>query len=395
MTIELAAKRIVRKLRGRVETKPWGGLSLDDSPIGELWFQRADRNSPDPDLLLKLLVTEEPLSIQLRPNDSFGETFGMAHGKTEAWYVVSAAPDAKIAVGLKQPLTSSELRAAIEDGSIVDQVQWHPVEKDRALFVPAGTVHAIGPGIVVAQIQQRTDATFRLIEHGRDLRVVTDARTVPPVPLPGLAEAVPLTHARTLLVAGPHFVLEHFDLPAGSIWDCDAGRETWLLALEGDAGVGPFRVGAGAAVFLEDHRTTINVGAGGFKGLIAYLGTRPHASLLRERGAQLSIHPQFSDPSDDADQRTAEQRRAPRRRVLKEGTIVINGGRSVIPCTVRNISGTGALIRVETVIGVPAVFSLVVGIFGPWRCSVVRRQSNELGLRFDTPLRELPFGEPV
>jgi hypothetical protein len=205
---------------------------------------------------------------------------------------------------------------------------------------------------------------------------------------------VTLTHARTLLVAGPHFVLEHIDLPANSIWECDAERETWLLGLEGDATVGALHTNSGAAIYLEDHRTTVTAGAEGFKGLLAYLGTRPHASLLRERGTQLSIHPQFSE-SQGALAEQPEVRRAFRRRVLKEGTIVINEGRSIIPCTVRNISGTGALIRVETVIGVPPVFSLVIGIWGPWRCSVVRRQSNELGLKFETPLRDSPYAEPA
>ena len=63
--------------------------------IGELWFQRADTNAPDPALLLKLLFTKEPLSIQVHPDDAFAQSIGLGHGKTEAWYILSATPGAE------------------------------------------------------------------------------------------------------------------------------------------------------------------------------------------------------------------------------------------------------------------------------------------------------------
>jgi mannose-6-phosphate isomerase len=94
-------------------------------------------NAPDPALLLKLLFTKEPLSIQVHPNDAFAQSIGLGHGKTEAWYILSATPGAKIAVGLKRQLTTPQLRASIEDGSISDLVQWHRVLKDDVIFVPA------------------------------------------------------------------------------------------------------------------------------------------------------------------------------------------------------------------------------------------------------------------
>ena len=92
---------------------------------------------------------------------------GLPNGKTEAWYVLSAAPGAKVAVGLDRRLTQQQLRQAVDDGSISDRVVWRTVFPDDAISVPAGTIHAIGAGLVIAEIQQRSDATFRLFDHGR------------------------------------------------------------------------------------------------------------------------------------------------------------------------------------------------------------------------------------
>ena len=174
MAIEHACMRVVRKPWGSTDLRPWSEIRHDGVAIGELWFQRPDMNAPDPALLLKLLFTKEPLSIQVHPDDAFAQSIGLGHGKTEAWYILSATPGAKIAVGLKRQLTTPQLRASIEDGSISDLVHWHRVLKDDVIFVPAGTIHAIGPGLVVAEIQQRSGATFRLFDHGRQRELHVD-----------------------------------------------------------------------------------------------------------------------------------------------------------------------------------------------------------------------------
>ena len=82
------------------------------------------KDAPVPALLLKLLFTSEPLSIQVHPDDTFARAIGMPNGKSEAWYILSAEPGAQVGVGLKHRVTPQELRAAIKDGSIVDLVQW-------------------------------------------------------------------------------------------------------------------------------------------------------------------------------------------------------------------------------------------------------------------------------
>ena len=142
MTIEHAIVQARHKPWGSRNLLPWSDISAGDDPIGELWFRRADAAAPESALLLKLLFTTEPLSIQVHPDDAFARSIGLANGKTEAWYILSAAPDARVAVGLKRPLPPTELRSAIADGSIADLVRWRPVRRGETIFVPAGTIHA-------------------------------------------------------------------------------------------------------------------------------------------------------------------------------------------------------------------------------------------------------------
>src|SRR6202045_1132810 len=167
MAIEHAAVQVVRKPWGVANLQPWSGIDGSGDRVGGLWFERTDRSAPIPALLLKLLFTSEPLSIQVHPDDAFARSVGLPNGKTEAWYILSATPDARIAVGLKRHLTPRELRASIRDGSIAGLTRWRPAVKGDIIFIPAGTIHAIGAGIVLAEIQQRSDATFRLFDFGR------------------------------------------------------------------------------------------------------------------------------------------------------------------------------------------------------------------------------------
>jgi mannose-6-phosphate isomerase len=85
MAIEHACMEIVRKPWGSTDLRPWSEINHDGVAIGELWFQRRDMNAPDPALLLKLIFTKEPLSIQVHPDDAFAQSIGLANGKTEAW----------------------------------------------------------------------------------------------------------------------------------------------------------------------------------------------------------------------------------------------------------------------------------------------------------------------
>lgn len=162
MAIELSSALEAQKPWGVADARPWSEAAPPGRSIGEISFERAGSAAPAPKLLLKVLLTSQPLSIQVHPNDAFAHSIGLPHGKTEAWYVLSARPGAAVALGLKHVVTARQLRQAIDDGSIADLVAWRTVSAGDAIFVPAGTIHAIGPGLVIAEIQQRSDATFRL-----------------------------------------------------------------------------------------------------------------------------------------------------------------------------------------------------------------------------------------
>ncbi len=290
MAIEHAAVQVVRKPWGVADLHPWSGIDGSGGRVGELWFERTDRSAPVPALLLKLLFTSEPLSIQVHPDDAFAHTVGLPSGKTEAWYILSATPDARIGVGLKRHLAPGELRTSIKNGSIASLVDWRSVKKGDVIFIPAGTIHAIGAGIVLAEIQQHSDATFRLFDYGRarelhedDAVAVSDAG-----PLQTQAGPRRLTAVRTALVASPHFVLERIDLPANSSWTLNATRETWILVIEGHARVERTSLMVGDAAFAEADRAGIYVGPDGMSALLAYPGPDPVVALLEDSGEHMT-----------------------------------------------------------------------------------------------------------
>jgi mannose-6-phosphate isomerase len=288
MAIEHASVQVAHKPWGVADLHPWSSIDVSGDAVGELWFQRADKDAPAPALLLKLLFTSEPLSIQVHPDDAFARSIGLPNGKTEAWYILSATPDARVAIGLKRSLTPEQLRASIEDGSIADLVQWRPAAKGDIVFVPAGTIHAIGAGIVLAEIQQRSDTTFRLFDYRRH-RELHQARAVAVSDAgPAQTQSAPrrLTAARTALVSSPHFVLERIDLQANSNWALNADRETWILVIEGSARIGLIAASVGDAVFAEADRAGIEAGPDGMSCLIAYPGPDPIMQLLQEPEVQ-------------------------------------------------------------------------------------------------------------
>jgi mannose-6-phosphate isomerase len=275
MAIELARTQALTKPWGVADLRPWSRVGPDGGRlVGEIWCERPGTAVPEPSLLLKLLFTSQPLSIQVHPDDAYAQSMGLARGKTEAWYILSAAPGAKVALGLKQRLAPRQLRKAVDDGSIAGLVAWQPVSKGDAVFVPAGTIHAIGAGLVIAEIQQRSNATLRMFDFGRkrDLQVESAIAVADAGPAGVGLKAKRLTDERMLLVANQHFAFERIDLPPSSNWCLEAHRETWLLSLSGSARAGLFKVAAGDAVFAQSDRVDIHAGPDGMAGLVAYTG---------------------------------------------------------------------------------------------------------------------------
>lgn len=300
MTVELAGIRAVRKPWGGADLSPWSDINAAGAPVGELWFERADADAASPSLLLKLLFTTEPLSVQVHPDDAFAQASGLPNGKTEAWYILSAVPGAKIALGLKRALTPPQLRAAIGNGTISQLVQWRRVATGDAVFVPAGTIHAIGAGLVLAEIQQRSDTTFRLFDYGRARELHADAAVAVASAGPAGPQPSPrrLSDERTLLMANPHFVVERIDLPPRAQWTLRAEGETWMLVIDGRGRVqasftprrGPLDMQGGQAIFLAADEAVIAAGSDGVTVLVAYGGPDPQRLLLTHADSEARNH---------------------------------------------------------------------------------------------------------
>ena len=152
--------------------KPWGKDTLpppfaapDGKRIGEIWFEPPQAL---PQLLVKYIFTSEKLSVQVHPSDAETLAKGLGkQGKEECWLIVDAEPGASLGIGFREPLTPEAMRAAALDGSIEGLMQWHEVRPGDFFYIPAGTVHAIGEGVSLIEVQQNSDITYRLYDYGR------------------------------------------------------------------------------------------------------------------------------------------------------------------------------------------------------------------------------------
>ena len=118
-------------------------------------------------VLAKLIDAKKDLSIQVHPSNEYALEHEHQYGKTEMWYVLDASKDAKLVYGLKRERTEQQMRDAIAKGTLMKDLQWVPVKKDDLFFIEAGTIHAIGAGALVAEIQENSNLTYRLYDYDR------------------------------------------------------------------------------------------------------------------------------------------------------------------------------------------------------------------------------------
>ena len=197
-------------------------------------------------ILVKFLFTTENLSIQVHPNDEYGSNHENSPGKTEMWYILQAEPEARIALGFRDTYSSDVVRASITTHEIVDLMKWIPVHAGQSFFTPAGTVHALGGGLALLEIQQNSDVTYRLYDYGRprQLHIEKSLAVADLVPHPGARMPMPISDGEELARC-QYFATELRQLTAALTYTPDPQRFHVLIFTRGSGTIGAdkFRLG--------------------------------------------------------------------------------------------------------------------------------------------------------
>ena len=133
--------------------------------VGDKVFEKYGVELP---LLFKLIDSSERLSVQVHPNDELSLERHKAYGKTEMWYVIDAKPNASIYVGFKKEVNKEQFVQHLKNGTLLDIMNVEQAKAGDVFFLPAGRIHAIGEGLLIAEIQQTSDVTYRVYDWGRE-----------------------------------------------------------------------------------------------------------------------------------------------------------------------------------------------------------------------------------
>jgi mannose-6-phosphate isomerase len=254
----------------RVAGGPYAGETLAEVArrhgadlIGTRSFERYGADFP---LLAKFIDAADNLSVQVHPDDEYAHRMEAAsgfYGKTEAWYILRAAPGADLIHGLAAPADRAVLAAAVADGTLMGLLRRVPAAASDTIFVPAGTIHAINAGIMLFEIQQKSDLTYRVYDydrrdaHGRP-RELHLGRALDVInygaPPPAMVVPERLGTGRDLLVACPYFAMERWQLQAAYETTTAPASFEILTAIDGAAGLawagGELRLARGESIVL-------------------------------------------------------------------------------------------------------------------------------------------------
>ena len=243
-------------LSTRMVERPWGRESLPrpfvappGEKIGEVWFEPPATLDA---LLVKYIFTSEALSVQVHPSDA--QAPPGKRGKEECWYVIAAEPDARLGIGFKEPIAADDLRDAALTGRIEQLLDWHPAAAGDFFYIPAGTVHAIGPGLSLVEIQQNSDITYRLYDYGRprELHLEAGMAVARGEPYPADLHRTVARHGAARLVEGPHFRVDRVDGNPDPETAARYAGPLLVIPLESAAEVGCTLVYAGQCALARD-----------------------------------------------------------------------------------------------------------------------------------------------
>jgi mannose-6-phosphate isomerase len=229
------------QLEAKFVHRVWGKFDLaplyprQTEKIGEVWFENGA-------LLIKFLFTTEKLSVQVHPEDPYAAlNHSGSAGKTEMWHILAADPGSKIALGFDKLYDAPTVRAAAESGDIMKMLHWIEAKTGETYFVPAGTVHALGEGFVVCEIQQTSDVTYRMFDYnrGRELHLDHSMNVVRLGPY----ESPQPSGAR--LATCDYFVTDKLHWTGANNFHSSGARDEALIILSGSGTLGGQRFAPG------------------------------------------------------------------------------------------------------------------------------------------------------
>ncbi len=254
------------KLATHIVEKPWGRRDIAPAfgdmggkQVGEIWYDSA-LGEPLP-LLVKWLFTSEKLSIQVHPNDQDAQLRGMASGKEECWIIIDAEPGSAIALGTQSAMTPDQLRGASLSGDIEQIMHWKAVKAGDYFYIPAGTVHAIGAGITLVEVQQNVDITYRLydyarLDNGKLRELHLDDGVMAAKPVPYVDERCGHVGGNALLAQSDYFSLWHISDQDG-LPLLPTDRPLWITPIKGHVNVGDCYGQVGDCLYLPQNQDII------------------------------------------------------------------------------------------------------------------------------------------
>ncbi|AEY67029.1 type I phosphomannose isomerase catalytic subunit [Clostridium sp. BNL1100] len=240
---------------------------IKSDPVGVVGTKFPSGCSEIP-LLVKLIDANDKLSVQVHPDDNYAAVFENSFGKNEMWYVIATKPSAKLVAGLKENVTREKFLRAVKENRIEDCLLQVEVMPGDVINIPAGTVHSIGEGIVIAEIQQTSDITYRLFDYNRvdkngvrrqlhlnkALDVINFGAGRRMAKCDGVKVEVNDTSSKTVFVANRYFACERYELNGEVTEKCDGSKFCIYIFLEGNGeiktGEANVKVNAGETVFL-------------------------------------------------------------------------------------------------------------------------------------------------
>lgn len=251
----------------------WGGTRLreeygfttDKAIAAEAWMLSSHKDGcnikEEVPILIKLIDARDKLSVQVHPDDDYAWRVEGEPGKTEMWYIVDHEPGAQLIYGFKRELTKQEFERRIRDNTLDEVMNYVPVHKGDIFFIPAGTLHAIGAGILIAEIQQNSNTTYRVSDYGRlgadgkprqlHIDKALDVTELEPPKVP-YGQVGDVTHHNFGTVRRlsdcEYFTADYITLCGA--YELQPSTFAHLLVLDGEVTVGDISVGKGGSIYI-------------------------------------------------------------------------------------------------------------------------------------------------